>query len=853
MNLLDNNWIKYKGKSITYKKNKNGLHIKNSGNMVGFILLTKLFSSKSGYLNVTFNGKVISGNSIIFCILNGKRELIGETTLNSNAIIEVPKRFIVAVKVLPNTEAKVSSVNVDFKNDEFFNNFLINDLKNDTLIITPSYPTLENKYLSGFVHSRLMSYKENGIKFDVICSHEYLNACKYNFEGIDVLRVPFQQLRVILREKKYKKILVHFFDEKYASIFDATDLSDTQLYFWVHGPETLYWDWPEFTTGYFSQKNELTNDQIKQFKLNDQMIRKYNEKVHWIFVSDWIKNHSEKLIDIKFKNYSVIPNIVDDNNFNYIEKNEEQRKKIFFIRRFDDCNKYAIDVNVRTILELSRRDFFEDLEFNIYGTGDVYDKLIEPIKHFKNVHLYRKFLNHSEIAAAHKENGIGLFATRYDAQGVSMCEAAMSGLAIVTSDNEAVMEFLPDDVALISKTEKYVEYADKIEKLYKNPELFLEHSKKCHNTILKNCDYNATVKKEIDLLTKDLIVQKIKKIPAKNPVLSIIIPSYNVEKYISKTLHSLLECKNRDKLELLVVNDGSKDNTVKVVKEIMSQYNDSGHPIIKLIDKENGGHGSTINVGIKNATGKYTRIIDGDDWINSQDMDSLLIKLENENADIIVTDYSEDLAFINKIVKKNIYSFMEPGVKYNFDDLCYPNYGFNEWGPILATGNYKTEMLRDTNFSLTEKSPYVDMEFNIYSIINANSVVYYPLDIYRYFIGRSGQSVSKESFINNYKKHENILFNMLDFVNKSKLSSSKKDYIYRILINPMANSHYIILTEYMNNINEFNSFDKKLKMYSNVYYAPTVGRKFIRLHRKTRGLLLRFSNLIRLIYFKIKK
>ena len=92
---------------------------------------------------------------------------------------------------------------------------------------------------------------------------------------------------------------------------------------------------------------------------------------------------------------------------------------------------------------------------------------------------------------------------------------------------------------------------------------------------------------------------------------------------------------------------------------------------------------------------------------------------------------------------------MIPNIKYDFEDLCIPNYGFGEWGPILATGNYKTEVLKKTNFKLSEKSFYVDMEYNVYSIEKAKTITYYPYDIYRYFIGRSGQSVSKKSFIKN--------------------------------------------------------------------------------------------------------
>ena len=528
-NLIYRNWIKFKSKNIRVKREKDKLIIENTGDTHGYLVLPQMQKMNLKNLNIIFKGNLIDGNSATFCVHNKNRQCIGEITLNSDSMIDVyPKSKVrFSIKIFGKTKVEITDLYCK-EYDEIIDDYLLKDLKNDILVITPSYPTLENKYLCGFVHSRLKAYKASGLKFDVLCVHNYNGCCKYNFEGIDVLRIPFTKLRDILRTKKYSKILVHFFDDKYAPILDSTDLSDTQLYLWVHGPETLYWDWPKFTTGYFVKEPKLSEFQIDLFRNNDEMIKRYNDKenVHWIFVSNWIKNHSEELIGIKFKNYSVIPNIIDSDNFKYQEKDTNLRKKVFFIRRFDNCNKYAIDVNVRTILELSKRECFKDMEFNIYGIGGFYNELVSPLKKFDNVHLYSNFLTHEEIAKVHRKNGIALFATRYDAQGVSMCEAAMSGLAVVTSNNDAVMEFLPRDVAVINETENYVEYADNIEKIYNNPKLFSELSKKCHDTVYEKCNFDETVKKEIELMKQKTSITT-NKIKAEKPVLSIIIPSYN--------------------------------------------------------------------------------------------------------------------------------------------------------------------------------------------------------------------------------------------------------------------------------------------------------------------------------------
>lgn len=854
MNLITKKWIKYKNKEIKIIKKDGKIIVENPSSRHGYIMLPKFINSDKNHF--VFEGTTITGNACILFAMDLKKNVIGEASLNSISTLLEDKssKYLVAIKILPYSKVEINKIDISNKSKK---DIINESLKYDNLIIAPAYPSLENKYLCGFVHSRLKLYQESGFKFDLVVAHEYQSVCKYNFEGIDVLRVPFSELRKILTTKKYKKILVHFFDQNYSNIFDACDLSESELFLWVHGPETLYWDWPKFTTPYFQKNNNLNDYQIEQFKKNDQLIFRYNnmKNVHWIFVSEWIKNQSEKLINIKFNNYEIIPNIIDSNNFNYIEKNSDARKKIFFLRRFDDCNKYAIDVNVRCILELSRREFFKDLEFNIYGIGDNYEKLVKPLKEFSNVHLYPKFLTHEEIADIHKQNGIALFATRYDAQGVSMCEAAMSGLTIVASNNDAIKEFLPKDL-LLADTENYIEYADIIEYYYKNPQKFLEYSKKCHDFVAKKCSFNETIKKEISYIESQSFKKAESKIKAiDNPVLSIIVPSYNVEDYLEHGIKSILNHSNSNKLEILIVNDGSKDNTLCIAKQLMNKYNyDKKNQVIKLIDKENGGHGSTINVGIEQATGKYIRIIDGDDWVNSQELNKLIDILEAETSDIVITDYSQDLADIDKVVKQEIYNFMTPGLKYNFDDLCYDGYGFGEWGPILATANFKSEILKKSNYKLSEKSFYVDMEFDLFSIINAETITYYDLDIYRYFIGRSGQSISKQSYIKNYKHHEKVLLRLINIVsNDNTISEAKKKYAKEKIIIPMIKAHYIILCDFLKNRSELVKFDKLLKKFPEYYYNNIVCTKYIRFQRKTHGLLLVFDKQIKFIYRKIRK
>lgn len=117
-------------------------------------------------------------------------------------------------------------------------------------------------------------------------------------------------------------------------------------------------------------------------------------------------------------------------------------------------------------------------------------------------------------------------------------------------------------------------------------------------------------------------------------LLTISIAAYNVAPYLSKTLSSLIIDKNLDRLEVLIINDGSKDETSDIAEEFVKKYPQT----FVLINKKNGGHGSTINAGIENATGKYFKVLDGDDWLDPQGLEKLLYKLDKTNADLVLTD-----------------------------------------------------------------------------------------------------------------------------------------------------------------------------------------------------------------------
>lgn len=830
---------------------KEGWAFRNPTNSASRCESSAIDVSQYNFCKISFTVNDHEGNAGVFRFVKPDGGSAIDMPINSVAVLNLSdyEKLTPSILVMEQSSVCLDCLEISFfQSRQEYDEFLLAGFHESVLEITPSYPTENNRYLCGFVHSRLSSYARQGKSFDVAVVHKYQGCCRYVFEGIEVTRMSHAGLRKVLQTRQYNTIAVHFFDEHYANVFDACALSRTRLFLWAHGVETLYRDSPEFNTGYFKKKAAINEGKEKRYKKLDAIVKRYSEmeNVTWVFVSDWIRKRSEELIGLKFERYVTIPNYIDSTCFSYEKKDSSLRKKVFFIRRFDDIAKYAIDVNVRAILALSRRKCFEDMEFHIFGTGTKHSMLVKPLRQFSNVHIHQEFLSHERIAQAHKECGIALFATRYDAQGVSMCEAAMSGLAVVSSRNEVCETFLPESEGLLAETEDYIEYADIIEALYKDEERFQRASKACHDKVARLCGEEQTTGKEIKLLFQEGPYEPrestLVETEGENPVLTIAIPSYNASAYLRACVSSVVSQPMAKNLEVLIVNDGSTDDTLEVARSLAELYNSaSGRPLIRVIDKENGGHGSGINVGIAEARGKYFRILDADDRMVSEELGKLIAVLAHEESDIVLTDYAEDRYVTNTVSKKELYTFMAEGQPYYFDDLCYPGYGFRTWGPLLATGSFKTSMLKETNFKLTEKCFYVDMEFDMYSVVKAETVVYYPFDIYRYAIGDEGQSISRTSFIRNMKQHERVIFNMLAYVKAQEgMSELKRSYIIDKLVSPMIKVQYRILIEWLANREGFLEFDEKLKQYDSVYRSKKAGGsgRIIAFHRRTEGRFL---------------
>ena len=220
-------------------------------------------------------------------------------------------------------------------------------------------------------------------------------------------------------------------------------------------------------------------------------------------------------------------------------------------------------------------------------------------------------------------------------------------------------------------------------------------------------------------------------------VLTVSIAAYNVEKYLDQTLESCLPA-IKD-LDVIVVNDGSKDGTLAIANAWAQRYPDS----IRVVDKPNGGYGSTINVAIPLARGKYFRYLDGDDWFDSGLLPEYVALLARYSADAVITPY-----------RRVFENGDEPKVVDCVDYMDDGDHGIDELEPSRAVAaasvTYRTELLSDSLFTMTEGCFYTDIEYAYLPMCHVNTLYVSSVPIYQYRIGREGQSVSIEGIRKHY-------------------------------------------------------------------------------------------------------
>lgn len=230
---------------------------------------------------------------------------------------------------------------------------------------------------------------------------------------------------------------------------------------------------------------------------------------------------------------------------------------------------------------------------------------------------------------------------------------------------------------------------------------------------------------------------------------------------MDKCIESILLC--GDDIELIIVDDGStKDNTAEIAYGWQKKYPD----IIKVISKENAGHGSAVNEGLKAATGLYFKVVDSDDWLDEYAMKEIMSyvrrQLDCENpTDMIVGNYVYEKVFENKRTVMRYRNVFPEGREFGWEEVG--TFGQSQY-LLMHAVIYRTQMLKDKGISLPEHCFYVDNIFVYVPLPQVKTIYYRDVDMYRYFIGREGQSVNEDVMISRIDQQLRITKIMIDSV-----------------------------------------------------------------------------------------
>ncbi len=248
---------------------------------------------------------------------------------------------------------------------------------------------------------------------------------------------------------------------------------------------------------------------------------------------------------------------------------------------------------------------------------------------------------------------------------------------------------------------------------------------------------------------------------ARQKLLSFALPCYNAAEYMDKCVESILSGARNflDLIEIIIVNDGSnKDNTGEKADEWQQK-----HPnIIKAIHQENGGHGQAVNSGLANACGQYFKVVDSDDWLDEKSLNLVLVRLKwlaASDLDMLVTNYVYEKVGEKKPKPVKYKNVMPTDRIFGWDDVGT----FKPQQHLLMHAViYRTQMLKDIGLELPKHTFYVDNIFVYVPLPSVRRIYYLDVDLYRYYIGREGQSVNEATMIGRIEQQLKITRIMID-------------------------------------------------------------------------------------------
>lgn len=262
-------------------------------------------------------------------------------------------------------------------------------------------------------------------------------------------------------------------------------------------------------------------------------------------------------------------------------------------------------------------------------------------------------------------------------------------------------------------------------------------------------------------------------------LLSVAIPCYNSEAYMSHAIESILT--GGDDVEIIIVDDGSKDNTLKIAKEYEEKYPN----IVKAVHQENGGHGEAVNTGLKNASGLYFKVVDSDDWLDDKALSQVLTLLrqmieDSVKLDMLVCNYVYEKVSLNKQKVIDYRGAIPENKVISWSDTKHFR---NSQNILMHSVIYRTKLLKDCGLSLPKHTFYVDNIFVYYPLPFVKTIYYLNVDLYRYFIGRDDQSVNEQVMMGRIDQQLRVNKMMIDCHDLTKIKNKRlRNYMVKYLV-----------------------------------------------------------------------
>ena len=274
-------------------------------------------------------------------------------------------------------------------------------------------------------------------------------------------------------------------------------------------------------------------------------------------------------------------------------------------------------------------------------------------------------------------------------------------------------------------------------------------------------------------------------------LLSVVIPCYNSQDYMEHCVRTLLS--GGADMEILIVDDGSKDQTAAIADRLAAEHPD----VIRAIHQENAGHGGAVMTGIKHASGTYCKVVDSDDWLDEEALQTVLAKLRefaqmDQPVDLVVSNYIYVKVGTRRKRAIRYRRAFEANKILSWDEVGH----FRKWENLLMHAMiYRTAILHESGLELPKHTFYVDNLYCTVPLPFVRTLYYIDVDLYHYYIGREGQSVQQDTMIRRIDQQIRVNKLMLDNVDLEHIDNLKKRETilhYHDMITAVTSIHLIL-------------------------------------------------------------